>query len=283
MRGIVALRPGVIIGLLGCVAAVSPLEAGVVMSLRTTDFSQPSLYVEATRMVVDAGMLKMDITTPQGAGRNHTLIFRNEESPSMTVVDHREESFSVIDRASMAALGVEIQILRQATARRMESLPPEQRTVVQRMLESQYGKSRNETLRTPDTVVKTNDRKSVNGLPCIKYEVYKSGKKLREVWVTPSTAVLGGESALVLLREMSEFFATLADSIGGSAPGFQLDQNPFEDLQRMQGFPVLTRNFAGGRVKTEIALHAVEEQQISPAEFEPPQGYLPAATGSQSP
>ncbi len=256
------------------------------MNLRTTDFSDPSSraelsHVEDSRMTVDAGRLRMDIRSEADAGLNHTLVFSGGESSSITVIDHREQSYSVIDRESIAALGNEMRILTQTTALRIQSLPPEQRVIVQKMLESQLGKARGKPPLPPGTVIRTSDRDVVSGLSCVKYEVFSDGKKRREVWVAPSSEVRGGGAALAVLREMSDFFSTLMVSFEEMAAGlggdFRLGRHPFEDLRRMDGFPVLSRNFAGGRVKTEIVLLSVEQQQLDPSDFEPPPGYRPAA------
>ncbi len=280
--------------LLACAAAAVPLEADVVMSLRTTDFSSPSPEVENTRMAIrpsageQAGQLKMDITSPRGEAaeapreprRNHTLVFHGGESPSITVVDHRKKSFSIIDRESMAVFSTELRMMAQATSMRIGSLPPEQREIVQKMLDNQYGPDRSTPRLAAGTMVKTSGRETLSGLPCVKYELFQRGEKLREVWVAPAAAVRGGEPALALLREMSDFYGTLMASFERIAPAFvgglRPDESPFEDLRRMNGFPVLTRNFAGGRIKTEIALLSVTEQQLSAGELEPPEGYSPA-------
>ncbi len=292
MIGIVSTSRNTAVWLLSCAVMVAPLEAGVVMNLRTTDYSSPAPAVEETRMVVDSGVLRMDITSPrrrageETSPRNHTLVFRDGESSSITVIDHRQKSFSVIDQESMAAFGTEMRMMMQATSMRVAALPPEQRAIVQKMLESQYGPDRGEGRPAAGTVIRTSERQTASGLPCVKYEVFQGGKKLREVWVAPPAAVRGGEPALTLLREMSDFYSTLMGSLEKVAPGlgsFRSDRSPFEDLARMNGFPVLTRNFAGGRVDTEIALLSVEEQRLSAAEFELPAGYSPAAKGASGP
>ncbi len=271
-----------------------PLEAGVVMSLRTTDYSSLDPRVEDTRMAIRTaaggqaqgiGLLKMDITS--SAKRNHTLVFRGGESSSITVLNHREKSFSVIDRESIAAFGAEMRVMMAATSMRVETLPPEQRAIVKKMLESQLGTGRGKTPEAKAAIIRTSDRKTLSGLPCVKYEVFQGGKKLREVWIAPPAAVRGGESALALLRQMSDFYGTLMASFdelaSGLGGGFGLNQNPFEDLARMRGFPVLTRNFSGGRINTEVALLAVDERRVPAAEFETPEGYLPVVAGAPEP
>ncbi len=291
MIGIVPSSRNLAAWLLGCAAAVAPLEADIVMSLRTTDYSSPEQGVEETRMMVrpaggesaSAGLLKMDISSEL---RNHTLVFRGGESSSITVIDHHKKSFSVIDRESMAVFRSEMRMRMQATAMRIGSLPPEQREIVQKMLESQLGPDRGADAPPTGTVIRTDERETLSGLACVKHEVFQGGKKLREVWVAPPAAVPGGESALALLREMSDFYGSLMSSVEKAAPGFDgglSNQNPFEDLARMNGFPVLTRSFVGGRAGTEVALLSVEEQPLSPAEFEPPEDYSPVVMTAPGP
>ncbi len=272
-----------VIWLLG-LALASPLAGVVVMDLRTTHYSGPAPRIENSRMAIGAGALKMELESD--AGLNHTLVFRGGEAPPRTAIDHREKSYLVLDRAAIQALGMEMQMAMHAATAKIGELAPEQRQIVQKMIEAQFGRPRGEPPPPPSTVIKTDDRDLKSGLPCVKHEVFRRGEKLREVWTAPSSEVPGGEAALGLLREMSDFYSTLMGSLEKVAPGlgsFRSDRSPFEDLARMNGFPVLTRNFAGGRVDTEIALLSVEEQRLSAAEFELPAGYSPAAKGASGP
>ncbi len=269
-----------VIWLLG-LALASPLAGVVVMDLRTTHYSGPAPRIENSRMAIGAGALKMELESD--AGLNHTLVFRGGEAPSITVIDHREKSYLVLDRAAIQALGMEMQMAMHAATAKIGELAPEQRQIVQKMIEAQFGRPRGEPPPPPSTVIKTDDRDLKSGLPCVKHEVFRRGEKLREVWTAPSSEVPGGEAALGLLREMSDFYSAMLSSFDRIAAGFgrglRFGQHPFEDLQRMDGFPVLTRNFAHGRVETEIALLSVREQQLEPAELEPPAGYRQTAPG----
>lgn len=252
------------------------------MKLRTTDVSRAGTYVEETRMEAHDGLLKMDMASPRKASEatakpSHGLIFRGGEGASITVINHRDQSYSVIDQQSIEDLGTEMRLRMQATDLQVESLPPEQREVVRRMLDSQLGKVRSAPRRAPGTVVRTRERATVSGWVCTKYEVFQAGKKLREVWVAPIDEIQDGEPALAILSEMSDFYTSLIDSVEQAAPGFgagfRLAQHPFEDLRRMDGFPVLTRNFVGGRARTEVLLLSVEESPPPATTFGPPEGY----------
>ncbi len=267
-----------VIWLLSCALAASPLAAGVVMNLRTTDYTGPVPRTESSRMTIGAGVLKMDLESESETGLNHTTVFRGGETPSMTIIDHREKSYLVLDQKSIETVGIEMRMAMQATNLRIGELPPEQQVVVRKMIESQLGRSQGEAAVAPSTVVKTGERDTMSGLPCAQHEVFRRGVKLREVWTAPASELPGGEGSLAMLREMSDFYRAMmssfariaAASLGGGLP---LGRHPFEDLRHMDGFPVLTYNFAGGRVATEIALLSIEQRRLEPAELEPPADY----------
>ncbi len=231
---------GFVIWLSACAMAAPSLAAGVVMSLRTTDYAGPEPRVEASRMTIGAGALRMDIE-PDSAPQ-HTLVFRGGEKPSITVFNHREKSYVVLDQASIDALGLEMRT-------------------------------------APSTLVRTSDRAVKSGLPCVKHQVFRRGLKLREVWTAAPGEVPGGEASLAVLREMADFYSSMISSFEKVGSGFRLGKHPFEDLRHMDGFPVLTHNYAGGRVESEIALLSVEERPLDPTDLEPPPDYRPAALG----
>ncbi len=265
------------IWLSACAMAASPLAAGVVMSLRTTDYAGPEPRVEASRMTIGARALRMDIESDSAL--QHTLVFRGGEKPSITVFNHREKSYVVLDQASIDALGLEMRMAMQAATARLGELPPEQQKIVRTMLEGRFGSSREAAEAAPSTLVRTSDRAVKSGLPCVKHQVFRRGLKLREVWTAAPGEIPGGEASFAVLREMADFYSSMISSFEKVGSGFRLGKHPFEDLGRMDGFPVLTHNYAGGRVESEIALLSIEERPLDPTELEPPPDYRPAALG----
>ena len=166
----------------------------------------------------------------------------------------------------------------------IQALPPEQRAVVQRMLESQLGKARAAPKPPPSTVIGTGDRKTINQLPCERYEVYRGGELIREVWVAPWSEMSGAREAFATLNEMSDFYSGLMSSFeqlaaSGFGGGFTLDQHPFDDLKHMDGFPVVTRNFINGGLANRVVLRSLATQDLDPEDFAPPEGYRQTALG----
>jgi hypothetical protein len=56
--------------------------------------------------------------------------------------------------------------------------------------------------------------------------------------------------------------------------GAMANVNPFEHLTAMNGFPVVTREFADdGSLESETVLRSARREQLDPVEFDPPPGY----------
>ncbi len=52
-------------------------------------------------------------------------------------------------------------------------------------------------------------------------------------------------------------------------------------MNEIDGFPVVTRNFAGGELESESTLRSAEERDLDPDAFEPPKGYRLRSMGPQ--
>lgn len=261
-----------------------PAGAGVVLNLETTHHVGPKTHLESTQMEVAGEHLKMDIALPgrEQETASSSMIFRGGEKPEIVVIRHQNRSFVILDPESIVVLGSEMRAAMSEANAQIETLPPEQRAVVRRMLEAQLGTAKDAPKPPPSTVLETSDRKTINRLPCRRYQVYRQGELIREVWAAPWSEVSGAREAFTTLHAMSDFYSGLMSSFEqlaatGFGGGFALDQHPFDDLKHMDGFPVLTRNFVNGSLATEVVLRSVEAQDLDPAGFAPPEGYRQTA------
>lgn len=257
--------------------------AGANLQFETTVHGQGDPVVQTSTMKVEGRRLKMVIRQAGDEAASHATIFSGGESPRIVVINHRDKTFLTMDPESITALGNEMQEAMQETRQQLANLSPEQRAVVEKLLDSQLNRATKEKLELPvNTVLRTEERETHHGFPCVRYDVFREGEKIREVWVTPWEGVDGSRQAFDVLRSMTDFYGELMATFEKKAQasfggGFGLDQHPFDDLQHMDGFPVVTRNFSGGSLATEVALHAFEQQNHEAAEFEPPAGYRPTA------
>ncbi len=261
-----------------------PAEAGVVLNLETTHHAGSQTRLESTRMEVAGQLLKMDFALPDSEREavQSSMVFRGGETPEIVVIRHQNQSFVVLDPNTVLALGSEMRAAMLEANAQIEALSPEQRAVVRQMLDAQLGTVLAAAKPPPSTVIGTSDRKTINRLPCRRYEVYRQGELIREVWVAPWNEASEAREAFATLHAMSDFYSGLTSSFeqlaaSGFGGGFSLDQHPFDDLKHMDGFPVLTRNFVNGGLATEIVLRSIEAQDLDPTGFDPPAGYRPSA------
>ena len=80
---------------------------------------------------------------------------------------------------------------------------------------------------------------------------------------------------------MAEFSKELTSAFESGPFGSQAGETPFEHMNEIDGFPVVTRNFAGGELESESTLRSAEERDLDPDAFEPPKGYRLRSMGPQ--
>jgi hypothetical protein len=122
---------------------------------------------------------------------------------------------------------------------------------------------------------KTSERAKKNGYPCVKYEVWKCGRKISELWVTDWSNITGGKEVAGVFEDMADFMREMMDAMpqmGGD--GSDLNENTFEHMKETGGFPVVTREFASdGSLGSETTLGSARRTSLDPDAFEPPSGY----------
>lgn len=128
-----------------------------------------------------------------------------------------------------------------------------------------------------EPVLKRAGSGEVNGYPCVKYDVYKGDEKVRQHCVTPWGKIPGGDEMRNAMLGMADFMDLMAESFSNKS-GFaggqvQFERNVFEQLRKLDGFPVQTIDYRDGEVVGGSSLRSSKKQNIDPAQFEPPSGY----------
>ena len=261
-----------------------PLWAGVVFEVETIDHSDPSPGPESSLMSVEQPNLTMQI--PHGsnteAGAPSDQVIYHGGRRELIMVDHSNKSYVVMDQRSMSEMGGQVnEQMNQAMKeleKQLEGLDPQQREMMEKMLKgrmppSQAGaapkRSANEFRRTGEQAKKA-------GYPCVRWDVFRNGQKIREMWVTDWSNIEGGGEVRVVFEDVAAFFKELMDSIGdmmGGAGGFGDTDNMFDGFEEINGFPVVTRSYEDGDLESESTLKSARRQRLDPAAFEPPSGY----------
>jgi hypothetical protein len=126
-------------------------------------------------------------------------------------------------------------------------------------------------------VTGTGEHATREGYDCVKYEVTKGGVKVRELWVTDWSNVSGQGDIAAAMTSMMGFLDQLTSvfsRFGGNSIGSSVAQ-----WRGVDGMPIVTTEFEGGRAVKERVVRSIEASTIDPATFEAPSDYTQKTIG----
>ncbi len=250
-----------------------PAQAGVVFEVETTDHGGSSRGTTTTQAYIEGKNLRIEIAAGRGSSESEAL-YRGDRR-EMVVVDHGDKTYRVIDQQTMAEIAGQVNSAMSQIEEALKNVPEDQRAMVEQMMKQRMPQAA-APRRPAAQLRRTGERATHAGYPCVKYEVLRDGRKIREMWVTDWSNVEGGTEAVDAFEGMAEFFQELLDSIPdfGGGSGSPMDDNPFVHMRDIGGFPVVTREFdEDGSLESESTLRSSQRRTLDPAEFEPPAGY----------
>ncbi len=256
------------------VLASTPLLAGVVFEMETKDHDSSPPLMESIAMLVEGRNLKSELGA-SGRDSQATMIYRGDRR-EMVVIDHGNESYFVMDRETMKAMSGQMSQAMKQMQEALKKVPAEQRAMVEKMMKQRMP-AMQPPRRPASELRKTADRADLRGYPCVKYEVLREGRKIRELWVTDWSNVEGAGEVADVFRDMAAFFSEMLESFSsGTGPGLSqtVGDNVFQHMNELDGFPVVTKNYGNdGSLKSESVLRSAKHRAVEPGEFEPPAGY----------
>lgn len=253
---------------------VSPLYAGVVYEIETTDHEQSPPKTESIEAAVEGRHLKMGIAS-QGKGTQGEMIFRGDRR-EMVVIDHDNRSYHLIDSKAIEGIAGQLSQAEQMMKEALKNVPEDKRAMIEQMMKQKMPSGAAAAPQRPKSELKkTSERAEKAGYPCVKYEVLHDGRKIRELWVTDWSNVEGGSDVVDSFEDMADFFGELMDSLPDFGQGGPTGDPVFEHMKEIGGFPVVTLEFDAedGSLEGESTLRSARRQTIDPDAFEPPSGY----------
>jgi hypothetical protein len=158
---------------------------------------------------------------------------------------------------------------------KLAQLPPEQRAMVEKMMQGQMGAQMQGGMLggapQPQRIEAEGSQK-VESYSCKKYGVYRGTEKTSEILVAPADEVGAAAEALDAIRAMARFSETMLESFKDSPLAGMID-NPYQVLSEIDGFPVVTREFEGGRATEETVLKSANRESLDAGLFKPPADY----------
>ena len=252
------------------VLMATPAFAGVVYEVETKDYSSSPERVSAGEMAVEGTSLKMMMNEGRGDSPNE-MIFRGDRR-EMIIIDHDKRSYFVMDEATLKELAAKLNEVSAMMEQAMANVPESQRAMVEKMMKGRMPEQ--PAPRVASELRKTGDSDTIGGYPCVRYELWRGGMRISELWVTDWSNVEGGPETTEAFQAMSEMLKEMLDSIPQFAGGGDVADAAFEHMVEMNGFPVVTREFADdGSLERMVRLKSATRKSFDPAAFEPPKGY----------
>ncbi len=262
---------------------VTTSSAGLVFELETTYSSGSETRTESSRLYVLEPNMKMEIMGSDSSGDDGSdeMIFRGDKD-HFIIVNHHEGSYMVMDRETMGRLAgqvqdsdAEVEKAVKEFEEKMAELPPEQREMMKKMLKDRMppGTAMGADRPKPE-YRRTDESKTLNGYPCVRYDVYVGEEKIQELWVTDWENIKGSSELMNVFEDMSELYMDMVKSMDKIAGGMMgADRNPVENFANVEGFPVVSRHFADGELESETVLKSIHERDLGAGDFSPPEDY----------
>ena len=245
-----------------------PAYAGVEMNL-VTEVPAGDIEESITVLAQD-GKIRME-EIGDSSGEDMAMVFVDNK---FIVIDHGNQSYIVMDEAMVAEVGSKMNAAMAEMKAQLAGMPPEQRAMVEQMMEQQMGGIMGEAEDSgpPLRVVETGSGSWESG-DCTQYSVYEGDEKTQEVCAAALSDVEGADEALEAFTSMAKFMKSLAESMPGPM-GASMAENPMLLMEQIDGFPVHTVDYANGAIASETTLKSVEEKSLDPALFTVPDGYV---------
>jgi len=253
--------------LLACLLLVAlPSAAGARYDFEVTDLEKS--IIEKTVLMVEGRNLKIE------SGKGKGDMFYRGDRGEIVVVDHDEQAYYVINKETAKTIAARANDTMALMDQALANVPPDQQAAIKKMMQQQMPQAQAAPERPKTELKKTGERATHSGYPCVKWEVLRDGRKIRELWVTDWNNLEGGAEVAEVFEEMAEFFEEIRDSVPMFGEGGGADQPFFELMKGLGGFAVVARDLDDdGDLVMLTVLSLARTQNLNLKDDGPPSEY----------
>jgi hypothetical protein len=256
------------------------IAAVIAIAIAAAGTAHAGLYVETVRRDRATGAVSSDdkMYVQNGLARLETsrvgeyTIFKDD---GVYHVNAAERSYRVMDKAAMDQMSSKMNDMMAKMKAQVANMPPERRAAMEKMMSQMNGRGAGAGPAVKPAVydaVDTGKSESSNGRSCRIWNVTRNGELDEQYCVAPKGSMPGMEEFIAFARKMSSMMEQMSGPMHKMGAGFM--QQQIAVLEKINGVPLITRHFSGGKLgNEETVVKTWEPRSIPAAQFDVPAGY----------
>jgi hypothetical protein len=257
-------------------------HAGVVFRIEVENFSEGNQFFDGGESYITVTKIEGHHMRTDTQGKNGklatTMIFLGE-TDEMLMIDHKEETYLVMDRESIEALGKQMSEVMQKMEAALAQVPAGQREMMEKMMMKKLAADPNYKEPSPPNVRSLGESGSVNGIACEWKAVTRDDVLEQKACVCDQSEIAGGEEMVAIAHEMRNF-ATGLTKLANSASsikmfgGETMSEIGMKMTADLGGFSLISEDFDGeGKLMRRSTFQSADDVSVPAEEFTPPSGY----------
>jgi hypothetical protein len=257
------MKKQILVLILIAAAGMSVAQGGTIVHMDRKDSADAKARPDSLIYAQD-GQFRMDTLDAAGHVRDFVLV----RDGNIWQVDMEKRTFMQIDQAALTGKQSEMQDRMQAM---LQSLPPEKRAMMEaRMQGMMAGRSQ-----PAFTMTDTGKSDQVGSWSCEVWQMSKGGKVSSDACIASRGSLQGGDELIEAVHKA----ATTASTVLSSIPAAHAAAQRMALYGQVNGFPVRTRELAGGKVESESTVSSIERSALPADRFAIPKGFTQATMG----
>jgi hypothetical protein len=238
--------------------------SGIVMEQMRYELKTPGKKDKGLLLIQDNKMLFKDTT-------NNVSTLFDFDRDQMIVLDHNGQTFTVIDpKAFVKAIEDYTKEIERMRQKHLESLPPEQREMVEKMMQKRELESgKNGTGKIVISIKNSGVSENISGYKASKYEVFHNDKLNEELWLTNDLDIQK-ELDLKKMSNLMTEFKKVNKRLGDDNV---VNEEAFINLFANGGFPLKTVDRSFGETVYIEEVVDIKKEDIPADNFKLPSGY----------
>lgn len=188
----------------------------------------------------------------------------------MTIIHLDSKQYTVMDKAALNQMKQRIQDMKKQMEAQLAKMPPERAKMMRQAMEGRMGMSQRAQASKKE-MKKTGKNHTIGGYSCEVVETISEGVKVREYCVTDWPKLKNHAEISSAMMGMNDFVEEMMETMQGVSANEE--SSPFSDIKKLNGFPVMIKEFKNGQLQESTELLSISAESISADFFSVPAGF----------